>query len=86
MHEGESGLDAFDRITRELRWKTTRNHETPREFDHGHTMPLTLRLEDPESPTIAADARCVLPGGNSLLRGGRTRGQLKAAPTHLLTQ
>jgi outer membrane protein assembly factor BamB len=43
MHEGESWLAAFDKQTGELRWKTARNYETPREIDNGYTTPLVIK-------------------------------------------
>jgi outer membrane protein assembly factor BamB len=43
MHEGESWLAAFDQQTGELRWKTARNYETPREVDNGYTTPQVIR-------------------------------------------
>ncbi len=43
MHEGDSWLAAFDKQTGELRWKTARNYETPREVDNGYTTPLVIR-------------------------------------------
>jgi outer membrane protein assembly factor BamB len=43
MHEGESWLAAFDKKTGEIRWKTARNYEVPREVDNGYTTPLVIR-------------------------------------------
>lgn len=49
MHQGESWLAAFDKATGELRWKTARNYEVPREVDNGYTTPLLLRHEGKEA-------------------------------------
>ncbi len=49
MHEGESWLAAFDKITGELQWKTPRNYEVPREIDNGYTTPLVIRHENREA-------------------------------------
>jgi hypothetical protein len=43
MHNGESWLAAFDKITGELRWKTARNYEVPREVDNGYTTPQVIQ-------------------------------------------
>lgn len=43
MHQGESWLAAFDKQTGEMRWKTARNYETPREVDNGYTTPLVFK-------------------------------------------
>lgn len=42
MHNGESWLAAFDKQTGELRWKTARNYEVPREVDNGYTTPQVI--------------------------------------------
>ena len=49
MHAGESWLAAFDKATGELRWKTSRNYEVPREVDNGYTTPLLSRHEGKEA-------------------------------------
>jgi outer membrane protein assembly factor BamB len=49
MHEGESWLAAFDKATGELRWKTARNYDVPREVDNGYTTPLVIRYEGKEA-------------------------------------
>jgi len=49
MHEGDSWVAAFDQATGELRWKTARNYETPREVDNGYTTPLVVRHEGREA-------------------------------------
>ncbi len=43
MHNGESWLAAFDKQTGELRWKTDRTYETPREVDNGYTTPVVIQ-------------------------------------------
>ncbi len=49
MHQGESWLAAFDKATGELRWKTARDYEVPREVDNGYTTPLVLRHDGREA-------------------------------------
>ncbi|MES2696391.1 MAG: PQQ-binding-like beta-propeller repeat protein [Verrucomicrobiota bacterium] len=49
MHQGESWLAAFDKETGEMRWKTPRNYESPREVDNGYTTPLIIRHEGKEA-------------------------------------
>lgn len=49
MHDGESWLAAFDKETGELRWKTPRNYEVPREVDQCYTTPLVIRHEGREA-------------------------------------
>lgn len=49
MHNGESWLAAFDKETGELRWKTDRTFETPREGDHGYTTPTVIRYQGREA-------------------------------------
>lgn len=49
MHQGESWIAAFDKATGELRWKTPRNYEVPREIDNGYTTPLVIRHEGREA-------------------------------------
>lgn len=48
MHQGESWIAAFDKITGELRWKVPRNYETPVEGDHGYSTPLVLHRKGKE--------------------------------------
>lgn len=48
MHHGESWLAAFDKSTGELRWKVSRNYETPVEGDHGYSTPLLLHRNGKE--------------------------------------
>lgn len=52
MHEGESWLAAFDKLTGELAWKVARNYTTPQECDHGYTTPLVIQHEGKESILI----------------------------------
>ena len=42
MHEGESWLAAFDKVSGEMDWKVARNYSTPKECDHGYTTPLVI--------------------------------------------
>lgn len=42
MHDGESWISAFDKITGEIRWKVARNYETPQEGSHGYSTPLVF--------------------------------------------
>lgn len=49
MHQGESWLAAFDKLTGELAWKVARNYSTPVEGDHGYTTPLVLHYQGRES-------------------------------------
>jgi len=49
MHQGESWLAAFDKVTGALRWKTPRNYETPKEVDNGYTTPLVIQHEGREA-------------------------------------
>jgi len=44
MHGGESWLAAFAKDTGELRWKTDRTYETPREVDNGYTTPQVIQF------------------------------------------
>jgi outer membrane protein assembly factor BamB len=43
MHQGDSWLAAFDKLTGRLVWKVPRNFETPQEGDHGYTTPLVVK-------------------------------------------
>lgn len=49
MHQGESWLAAFDKVTGEQRWKTDRNYDVPREVDNGYTTPLVIRHDGREA-------------------------------------
>lgn len=45
MHEGDSWVAAFDKVSGELAWKTDRNFETPREGDHGYSTPVAIEFD-----------------------------------------
>lgn len=74
MHQGESWLAAFDKITGEMIWKEPRNYSTPTECDHGYTTPLVIEYDGTESLLVwgaehltihdAADGRVVWTCGN----------------------
>ncbi len=49
MHEGESWLAAFDKLTGDLKWKTDRTYSTPREVDNGYTTPVLIQHEGREA-------------------------------------
>lgn len=49
MHQGESWLAAFDKVTGELAWKVARNFQTPVECDHGYSTPLVIPYQGRES-------------------------------------
>ena len=49
MHEGDSWVAAFDKVTGEMRWKIPRNYKTPHEGDHGYTTPQLIRHRGKES-------------------------------------
>lgn len=49
MHQGESWLAAFDKVTGEIAWKVGRNYVTPTECDHGYTTPLLIQHQGKES-------------------------------------
>jgi outer membrane protein assembly factor BamB len=49
MHQGESWLAAFDKMSGELAWKVARNYKTPVECDHGYTTPLVIQHNGRES-------------------------------------
>ena len=40
MHQGDSWIAGFDKLTGELRWQQKRNYETPIENDNGYTTPV----------------------------------------------
>ena len=42
MHDGESWLAAFDKVTGELKWKVARNYETAREGSQGYSTPVVF--------------------------------------------
>lgn len=43
MHNGDSWLAAFDKLTGRMAWKVPRNYETPTEGDHGYSTPLVVQ-------------------------------------------
>jgi outer membrane protein assembly factor BamB len=49
MHQGESWLAAFDKVTGELQWKVARNYEVPTECDHGYATPVVIEHQGKES-------------------------------------
>jgi outer membrane protein assembly factor BamB len=49
MHEGESWLAAFDKISGEVAWKVARNYSTPNECDNGYATPLVIQRDGTES-------------------------------------
>ena len=49
LHNGESWLAAFDKNSGAMKWKVTRNYETPQENDHGYTTPLVIRYDGKEA-------------------------------------
>lgn len=42
MHDGDSWLAAFDKVTGELAWKVDRNYETPKEGRQGYSTPIVF--------------------------------------------
>ena len=52
MHQGESWLAAFDKVSGEIAWKVARNYETPTECDHGYTTPVVIEHQGRESILI----------------------------------
>lgn len=49
MHQGESWLAAFDKVSGEMVWKVARNYSTPVECDHGYATPLVIQHQGKES-------------------------------------
>lgn len=49
MHQGESWLAAFDKLSGEMAWKVARNYKTPVECDHGYSTPLVIQHNGRES-------------------------------------
>lgn len=43
MHSGGSWIAAFDKASGALRWKVSRDYETPVECDHSYASPLVIR-------------------------------------------
>lgn len=74
MHQGESWLAAFEKVSGKLAWKVARNYETPVECDHGYTTPLVITYEGKEALLVwgaehitiqdAADGRMMWSCGN----------------------
>jgi outer membrane protein assembly factor BamB len=52
MHQGESWLAAFDKLTGEMAWKVARNYSTPMEGDHGYSTPLVMQFQGKESSLV----------------------------------
>jgi outer membrane protein assembly factor BamB len=81
MHEGDSWLAAFDKVSGELAWKVARNYTTPKECDQGYTTPLVIRHDDKESLLVwgaehmtihdAADGSVVWSCGNFNPQGNK---------------
>jgi outer membrane protein assembly factor BamB len=42
MHDGESWLAAFDKVTGDVSWKVPRNYETPEEGRQGYSTPIVF--------------------------------------------
>jgi len=82
MHQGESWLAAFDKVTGQIAWKVARNYSTPTECDHGYATPVVMPYQGKESILVwgaehltihnASDGQVVWscgdfnPGGNKL--------------------
>ena len=49
MHQGESWLAAFDKVSGNLVWKVARNYTTPTECDHGYATPLVIQHQGKEA-------------------------------------
>jgi outer membrane protein assembly factor BamB len=49
MHQGESWLAAFDKLTGQMAWKVARNYSTPVECDHDYSTPLVMPFQGTES-------------------------------------
>jgi len=74
MHDGESWLAAFDKVTGELSWKVPRNYETPKEGSHGYSTPIVFSHKGIEALLIwgahhltahnAADGKTIFSCGN----------------------
>jgi outer membrane protein assembly factor BamB len=57
MHEGDSFLAAFDKLTGQMRWKVARNYRTPLEGDHSYTTPILIRHEGREALLVLGGER-----------------------------
>ena len=74
MHDGESWLAAFDKVTGELSWKVSRNYETPNEGSQGYSTPIVYSHKGIEALLIwgglhltahdAADGKTIWSCGN----------------------
>lgn len=49
MHDGESWLAAFDKVSGDIAWKVARNFKTPQECDHGYSTPVVIQHQGRES-------------------------------------
>lgn len=52
MHDGDSWVAAFDKLTGELHWKVPRNYETPREGRQGYGTPIVFSHKGTEALLI----------------------------------
>lgn len=52
MHDGDSWVAAFDKVTGELHWKIPRNYETPREGRQGYGTPIVFSHNGTEALLI----------------------------------
>ena len=52
MHDGDSWVAAFDKITGELHWKVPRNYETPTEGRQGYATPIIYSHKGTEALLI----------------------------------
>ncbi len=74
MHNGESWLAAFDKLSGDIAWKVARDYSVPKECDHGYTTPLVIQYAGKESLLVwggehvtihdAADGKLVWSCGN----------------------
>lgn len=49
MHDGESYLVAFDKVSGDVHWKVSRNYETPVEGSQGYSTPIVFSHEGTEA-------------------------------------
>lgn len=52
MHDGQSWIAAFDKITGDLKWKVPRDYETPKEGSQGYSTPIVFSHEGNEALLI----------------------------------
>ncbi len=74
MHDGQSWLAAFDKVTGELSWKVPRNYETPREGSQSYSTPIVFSHNEIEALLVwgghhltahdAADGKTIFSCGN----------------------